>query len=314
MDAEVFVGIDVAKATLVIATLPAGTTAEIANTPEAIAAWLASVPTPPTLVVLEATGGYQAPVVATLALAQWPVVVVNPRQVRDFAKGLNRLVKTDRVDARILAEFAARVRPAPRPLPDAATLDLQALVTRRRQLLEMLTAERQRLAQARPPVRRNLRAHIQWLERRVDEADTDLGAHLRASPVWRERDDLLQSVPGVGRITAGTLLAQVPELGTLSRRQIAALVGVAPFNRDSGQWRGRRTIAGGRASARAVLYMAALVAVRHNRVLRAFYARLVEAGKPKKVALTAVMRKLLTMLNAMLKHRQPWSDPLAQHA
>jgi transposase len=234
------------------------------------------------------------------------VVAVNPRQVRDFAKALGILAKTDQIDALVLARFAADIRPPVRPVPDDATADLAALLLRRRQLVDMLIAERHRLAQARRSVRRSLEHHIRWLEQRVRDLDDDLTTRIHQTPVWRAKDDLLRSVPGVGPIVARTLLAGVPELGTLSHRALAALVGVAPFNRDSGRVRGRRTIWGGRSHVRAVLYMAALVATRRNPVIAAFYQRLLAAGKPKKLALTACMHKLLTILNALLRTRQPW--------
>ena len=233
--------------------------------------------------------------------------MVNPRQVRDFAKAVGQLAKTDTIDAHVLALFAARIQPAPRPWPDAATQDLTALVARRRQVVEMLGAERNRLAVARSPLRRALRDHIRWLERQLAALDVEIATLIRASPVWRDRDDLLRTVPGIGPQTASLLITQLPELGRLTRQQIAALVGVAPFNRDSGRLRGRRITWGGRAPVRAGLYMAALVATRHNPVLHAFYHRLLTAGKPKKVALVACMRKLLTILNAMVAHRQPWT-------
>lgn len=306
-----YLGIDVAKATLDWALLPDATAGSVANTEAGIQALLTTLgPTPPTLIVLEATGGYEHAVVAALAQAGLPVVVANPRQVRDFAKGLGRLAKTDALDANLLAEFAARVRPTPRPLRDAETTLLASLLARRRQLLDMLTAERHRLDHAHGPVRRDLTQHIRWLERRVQDFDRDLREAIEASPVYRVQDNLLQSVPGIGPITAMSLLAELPELGHLSRRQIAALVGVAPLNRDSGTWRGPRSCWGGRAPLRAVLYMATVVAVRYNPVLRAFYQRLRTAGKPVKVALTAGMRKLLTILNAMMAHQRPWLPQL----
>ncbi len=239
------------------------------------------------------------------------MVVVNPRQVRDFAKATGQLAKTDRIDADVLARFADVVRPAVRPLVDDAAQELDALLTRRRQLLEMLQAERNRTGQVfgkgKRLVKKSLKAHISYLERELRITDTDLGAMIKASPVWRERDELLQSVPGVGPVLSRTLLADLPELGQLSRRQIAKLVGVAPLSRDSGTLRGRRFVQGGRATVRAVLYMAALVATKRNAVIRAFYRRLVAAGKPKKLALVACMRKLLTILNAMVRTSQPWS-------
>jgi transposase len=260
----------------------------------------------PTLVVLEATGGYETDVVAALALAGLPVAVVNPRQVRDFAKALGRLAKTDAIDATVLAQFGARVQPEPRPLPDAAHQALAALVTRRRQLVEMLTAERHRLPLAHGRIKQNLQAHIHWLEQQIHASNEDLRTCIRDSALWRATEQLLRSVPGIGPTTAACLLADLPELGRLTRRQVAALAGVAPLNRDSGTRRGLRTIWGGRAAVRGALYMATLVATRHNPVIRAFYQRLCAAGKPRKVAIIAAMRKLLTILNAMLKAQRPW--------
>jgi transposase len=238
-----------------------------------------------------------------------PVAVVNPRQVRDFAKGLQRLAKTDAIDAWVLARFGEVTRPTPRPLDDAATLDLTALVHRRRQLVEMLVAEKNRRSVARPAVRRRLDVHIAWLTREVATADTEIATRIRQSPVWREREQLLRSVPGVGPGTASVLLTGLPELGDASPGQLAALVGVAPFAADSGRWRGQRRIWGGRAAVRAALYMAALTASRCNPVLKAFYQRLRTAGKPPKVALVAVMHKLLTVLNAIVRRGQPWALP-----
>jgi transposase len=258
------------------------------------------------LVVLEATGGLEIPLTGVLAAAGVPVAVVNPRQVRDFAKAAGKLAKTDALDAQVLAHFAEVMRPEPRPLPDAQTQTLAAILARRRQLVEMLTAEKNRLGSARPPVRKSLRTHIAWLERELAHTDSDLAHAIRESPVWREKDELLRSTPGVGPVLTTTLLADLPELGALTSKQITALVGVAPLNHDSGTWRGKRAVWGGRAQVRAVLYMGALVAARFNPVIRAFYQRLCAAGKAKKVALTACMRKLLTILNAMMKHRTAW--------
>lgn len=305
----VFVGIDVSKASLDIAVHLTRDRWTVAYTEREVATLVARVTQlGPALIVLEATGGLEVPVVGALAAASLPVVVVNPRQVRAFAKATGHLAKTDTLDAAVLAHFAAAVRPPRRPLPDAATQGLAALVTRRRQLVDMLTAERNRLSSAPPGVRKELQAHIRWLERRLTALDTDLDQAIRTSPVWRAQEDLLRSAPGVGPVLARTLLAQLPELGTLSHKTIAALVGLAPLNRDSGLYRGRRRVWGGRAAVRAVLYMGTLVAVRYNPVLRAFYQRLRAAGKLPKVALTACMHKLLTILNAMLKHQQRW-DP-----
>jgi transposase len=308
-----FIGIDVSKSDVSIAVHPGGDTWSCPTVPAALDALATRLGTlEPELVVLEATGGYEAPVAAALATAGLAVAIVNPRQVRAFAQAVGQTAKTDAIDAQLLALFAERVRPAARALPDAATQHLAGLVARRRQLLDMLGAEQRRLAQAAPTgaVTRNLRTHIRWLTRQVDHLDTDIGHTIQTSPLWRVHDDLLQSVPGIGPITARTLLAELPELGTLDRRAIAALVGVAPFNRDSGRWRGHRHIAGGRASVRASIYMAALVASRCNPVLRAFYHRLVAAGKPKKVALVALMRKLLTTINAMCRDQQAWKPSM----
>lgn len=308
-----FIGIDVAKAELVVAARPSGERWTVANDEagvRALAARLAAAA--PELVVLEATGGCELLAAAALAAAGLPVAVVNPRQVRDFARATGQLAKTDRLDAGVLALFAERVRPAARPLPNAEAQALEALLTRRRQLLEMLHAERNRLGQVAGrglrAVAKSLTAHVAYLEREVRTTDTDLGAMVRASPAWRERDDLLQSVPGVGPVLSLTLLAELPELGRLSRREIAKLVGVAPLARDSGTLRGRRFIQGGRASGRAVLYMGTLAATRSNPAITAFYGRLLAAGKPKQLALVACMRKLLTTLNAMARTGAPWRD------
>ena len=313
--AEVFVGIDVAKARLDVALHPSGATWTVPNSEAGIAGLVAQLQQlPVTHIVLEATGGLELPLLGALGAAALPAVAVNPRQVRDFAKALGRLAKTDRLDAQVLALFAERVRPALRPLPDQATQALSALVARRRQLVEMLTAEKNRRGQAPPTIQADIATHIAWLEGRLERLDKELGQHLKQSPLWRAQDDLLQSVPGVGPVLSRTLLADLPELGTLDRKQIAALVGVAPLNRDSGTLRGARTCWGGRAAVRAVLYMATVAATRCNPVIRAFYHRLCQAGKAKKVALTACMRKLLTILNAMLKHRTPWHAERLQRA
>lgn len=245
-----------------------------------------------------------------LAGAQLPVVVVNPRQVRDFAKALGKLAKTDALDAQVLAHFGEATKPDLRPLPDASTQELQALLARRRQVVEMITAEKNRCRTATQRLKPQIQEHIRWLEKQLKELEQDLSELLSSSPVWRTKEKLLASVPGVGPVLTVTLLAGLPELGWLDRREIAALVGVAPFNRDSGTLRGKRTVWGGRSRVRATLYMAALTATRYNSVIKAFYQRLLEAGKPKKVALTACMRKLLTILNAMLKHNRSWSTNL----
>lgn len=305
----VFVGIDVSKAYLDVAERPGRGPTRLPNDEVGIAQLVAQVTAVrPTLIVLEATGGLELPVVAALAAAGLAVAVVNPRQVRDFAKAVGQLAKTDALDAQVLAHFAAVIRPQPRPLPDAERQALAALLTRRRQVLEMLVAEQQRLGSTAVALRPRIAAHIAWLRQERDDLDAELRQQIRQSPAWREDDELLQSVPGVGPVLATTLIADLPELGQLDRKQIAALVGVAPLNCESGILRGRRIIWGGRAQVRAALWMGTLVAVQHNPVLRAFYARLLAAGKPKKVALTACMHKLLTILNALLRHRTRW-DP-----
>jgi transposase len=306
------IGIDVAKAELVVAARPSGDRWTAPNDPRGVQALVERLQRyGPALIVLEATGGYELLCVAALAAAALPVVVVNPRQVRDFAKATGQLAKTDRIDAALLALFAERVRPEVRALPDAEAQELEALLARRRQLLEMLGAERNRLGQVfgrgKQAVRKSLKTHIAFLERELRITDADLSAMIRQSAAWRERDDLLRSVPGVGPVLSLTLLAELPELGRLSRREIAKLVGVAPLSRDSGTLRGRRFIQGGRASVRAVLYMAALVATKRNAVISAFYLRLLAAGKPKKLALVACMRKLLTILNTMARSGEHWS-------
>ena len=309
---DCFIGIDVSKATLDIASLPDGESWTVTNDDAGLADLMPRlVGLAPVLVVMEATGGFEMLTAITLAKAGLPIAVVNPRQVRDFAKAMGQLAKTDALDAGMLADFAQRVRPVPRPLPDEAAQLLESLLTRRRQIVDMLTAEKNRLGFARGPVKRDISQHIRWLEKRLTDVDGDLQEAVEASPLYQAKADLLRSVPGVGQVTTLTLLATLPELGQLSRHQIAALVGVAPMNRDSGTMRGKRMVWGGRAPVRAVLYMAALVGLKHNPVLRVFYERLRAAGKPFKVAATACMRKLLTILNAMLKHNRRW-DP--QHA
>ena len=306
----VTVGIDVAKATLDIAIRPAGEHWQVPNDEAGIADLLARLPPlAPALVVLEASGGWERLVAASLAEAGLPVAVVNPRQVRAFAQAIGQLAKTDALDAHLLARFAEVVRPTPRPLPDADAQALTALLARRRQVLAMLTAERQRLGTARPPVRGRIQTHIAFLEAELAALDDELDRTIQASPVWRETEELLRSVPGVGPVVARTLLAELPELGRLDRKQIGALVGLAPLTCDSGTRRGQRIVWGGRSRVRAVLYMAALVAMRHNPVIQAFYTRLLAAGKPKLVALTAAMHKLLTILNAIVRQRTPWTAP-----
>jgi len=310
-----FVGIDVSKQQLDVAVRPRDETWTVAHDEAGLSALVVRLRTlAPTLIVLEATGGLEVALAGALATAGLPVAVVNPRQVRDFARSTGTLAKTDRLDAQLLAQFADAVRPEPRPLPDAQAQELTALLQRRRQLVEMLTAEKNRLTFASRRIRPQLQAHIEWLHKQLAQFDDDLRQLVHASPLSREKDDLLRSAPGVGPVLSTTLLAALPELGRLTRQQIAALVGVAPLNRDSGTLRGRRTVWGGRAHVRAVLYMSTLVATRHNPVVAAFYRRLRAAGKAPKLALTACMRKLLTILNAMLKHHTRWAPVLAQDA
>jgi transposase len=307
MSSQIFVGIDVAKAHLDIALRPTGERWALANDDVGIAALVERLQAvQPHLIVLEATGGYQRAVVAALAAAGLSVAVVNPRQARDCAKATGPLAKTDALDARALAPFAEAVRPPPRPLPDAQTDARRALLARRRQLVALRTAAQNRLGNAPPRLQTDIQAQITGLNTRLAALDDDLDTTLRTSPVWRAREDLLRSVPGMGPVCTRTLLLDLPELGTLSRQQLAALVGVAPLNRDRGTLRGSRTIWGGRASVRATRSMSPLVAVRYNPVLKAFYERLRAAGKAAKVALTACMRKLLTILNAIVKHHIPW--------
>jgi transposase len=307
---ELFIGVDVSKATLDVAVLPTNEAWSVPNTEEGaneLVERLRGLPAPK-LLLMEATGGLERQALATIAAAGFPAMAVNPRNVRDFAKSLGRLAKTDAIDARMLALFAERVRPEWRPLPDEDTQALEALLVRRRQVVEMITAEKNRLA-ATPSrqVKKDISEHIKWLQRQLHITDYDLDQTIKNTPVWKQKVDLLKSVPGVGRVLIATVLSQLPELGSLDRKQIAALVGVAPFNRDSGTMRGRRTIWGGRASVRGVLYMATLAAARFNPAIRAFYERLRAAGKVPKVALVACMRKLLTTLNAMLRDGTPWN-------
>ena len=305
----IFIGIDVSKSTLDIAVYPNLNTPPrtFANNDAGrgdVLVWLRDLR--PTLVVMEATGGLQTPIAAILMADGLAVAVINPRQARDFAKALGILAKTDRVDAHMLARFAQAIRPDARPQPARDTIELAAVLSRRRQLVEMLTAENNRLLMAHQRITKAILKHIAWLQKRLAESDHELDGLIRNSPAWQHKASLLESVPGMGRVTATVMLAQLPELGTLSNKQIAGLVGVCPYSRDSGTMRGRRAIWGGRASVRAALYMAALVGSRYNPVLKAFYQKLVKAGKPKKVALVACMRKLLTILNAMIKHDKPW--------
>jgi transposase len=305
-----FIGIDVSKDRLDVYVRPSEVSFAAARDAKGLADLVERLrPLDPCLVVLEATGGFEQTVAAALVAAGMPLSVVNPRQIRDFARATGQLAKTDALDAKAIALFAEKVRPEPRPVPDAQARALGELIARRRQLIEMITAERNRRAQLSS--RRLVKGIDQLLalmQKQLSELDREVGDSIRGTPAWRERDELLRSVPGVGDIVARTLIADLPELGRLDRKQIAALVGVAPLNRDSGKMRGRRTTWGGRAKIRCVLYMAALVASRRNPVLAAFYQRLLRAGKAKKLALTAVMRKLLTILNAMVRDNRQWQN------
>ncbi len=307
------VGIDVAKATVDVAVRPSGEQRSAPNDGDGIAALVDGLGTlAPTIIVVEATGGYEAASVGELGVAGLPVAAVNPRQVRAFATAAGYLAKTDRLDAQVLAHFAEALRPTPRPVPDAQAQELAALLERRRQIVAMRTAEQNRLGATRiDRVRARIQAHLRWLDAELREVDDELRRSLRASPLWRERDDLLRSVPGVGPVVSLTLVADWPELGRLSDPQIAALVGVAPLNRDSGTLRGRRTLWGGRAAVRAALPMGTLRATRCNAAIQPFYARLLAAGKPKKVALVACMHKLFVILNAMVRHQTPWRAQVA---
>ena len=312
-DMPCFVGIAVAKAQLDIALRPSGERWSVPNDTTGVTMLVEQMqPLQPTRIVLEATGGLERLVTSALATAGLPVVVVPPRQARDVARATGQLATTDALDARALAHCADVIRPTPRPLPDAQTQELRALLGRRQQLIGMRTAEQNRLAGMRGRLAQDIEAHIAWLNAGIATLDDALETMLRASPLWRENDDVLQSAKGIGPVSAHTLLLELPELGTLTRQQIAALVGVAPLHCDSGTMRGKRTIWGGRAHVRTVLYMSTLVATRFNPQIKAFYERLLAAGKVKKVALTACMHKFLTILNAMLKHRTPWQPQEVQ--
>jgi transposase len=309
------VGIDVAKAELVIAVRPTEERFTVKNDEQGLAKLVERMQKlRPERIVLEASGGYETQAVSALARAKLPVVVANARQVRQFAQALGRLAKTDSIDADVIAHFGEAVKPELRPIPDDAQRELEALITRRRQLVDIRTGELNRKKTAPRWVVPSIDAMILFLTKQIDDNDQDLDRLLRSTPCWREADDLLQSVPGIGPVVSMTLTALLPELGRLDRRQIAALVGIAPLNNDSGQRTGKRSTWGGRSSVRAVLYMAALTASRHNPALRTFYERLTARGKPPLVALVATMRKLLVVLNAMLRTRQPWSPALLQPA
>ncbi|MCE5238785.1 IS110 family transposase [bacterium] len=308
MSYQVFVGIDVSKASLDVAVLPGSRRTRVGNDESGwreLIAWLGAPAD--TLVVLEATGGYQNAAALALQEAGFAVVVMNPRPIRDHARSNNVLAKTDRLDAAVIADFAREKQPPVRPLPDAQARLLGALMDRRRQLVQMLAVEKNRLQQAPPALARDITQHIQWLNKRLKQLDRDLDDRIRQSPLWHERDQILRSAPGIGPAVSHTLLVELPELGQLKAKQISALVGVAPLNRDSGKFRGHRSIWGGRSQVRSMLYMAVVSAVRHNPVIRTFYQRLKRAGKTSKVALVACMHKLLIILNAMLKQRQYWA-------
>ena len=306
-ESPVFVGIDVSKHRLDVAVRPTGEAWQVSHDALGISRLVEHLEeVAPRLIVLEATGGIEMALAGELASAHLAVAVVNPRQVRDFARAAGKLAKTDALDAHALAHFAQAMGPPSRPLPAPEAQELRALVARRRQLVEMMTAEKNRYHTATRRLRPQLQEHIRWLDAHLEGLDRDLGDFIRSSPLWKDKDQVLRSAPGVGPVLSMTLLSDLPELGALNRGEIAALVGVAPFNRDSGALRGKRTVWGGRSQVRAALYMATLVATRYNPVLRAFYQRLCDAGKPKKVALTACMRKLLTILNVMVKHHQHW--------
>lgn len=312
---QIWVGIDVSKAHLDVAFRPTAAALQFPNSPSGIDQLLTHLRSlEPTLVVLEATGGLQIPVTAALAQAGIPVAVVNPRQVRDFARATGKLAKTDTLDAAVLAHFGEALNPEVRPLPDGQLRDLGELLARRQQLVEMLVMENNRLGTlCSERAQQDVKAHIQWLQERLNNLEQELGEQVRNSPVWREQDQLLRSCPGVGPVLSLALLTYLPQLGKLSGKQIAALVGVAPLARESGKWQGKRRIWGGRAQMRRVLYMATVTATRWNPSIREYYQRLVSKGKAKKVAIVACMRKLLTILNAMVKHGALWkTTDLAQ--
>lgn len=309
---EKFVGVDVSKGTLDLCIEPAMERLHVAHDEAGIMQVVKRLKeVAPTLIVMEATGGLEVRLATELAGQGLPVAVINPRQARDFAKATGQLAKTDAVDAAVLAAFARAIRPAVRPIKDADVRDLDDLLTRRRQLIEMRVQETLRLKTASKVQKTSLTAHIAWLDERIADLDDDLTRRLRSSDVWRAKDDLLRSIPGVGAVTSLTMLAKCPELGSLNRRQIAKLTGVAPVANDSGKRRGKRFIWGGRADVRAVLYMATVSAIRCNPLIKAFADRLTQAGKPAKVVIVACMRKLLTIMNSMVKNNTPWNPKLA---
>ncbi len=310
---ECFVGIDVSKSQLQVAVRPETKTMAFANTEDGIALLVDALkPLSSTLVVLEATGGLEIPVVNALALATIPVVVVNARQVRDFAKATGRLAKTDNIDADVIAHFAEALRPPLRPLRDEHAQKLHALNTRRRQLVGMIRSEQHRLSSAPKWTQKEIRTHLKWLKKALEKVDRDISNLIKGSPIWREKQAILQSFKGIGPVASTTLLAALPELGTIGSKPLSALIGVAPLNRDSGQFKGRRAAWGGRGNVRSVLYMAAMSAIRFNPEIHAFYTRLRQAGKPHKLAMTACMRKIIIILNSMIKNQTYWRPSMAK--
>ena len=304
-----FVGIDVSKDSLDVCVRPLGQQWSLANNPKEIAGLVCKLKQLDVeRIIVESTGGLETQLATQLAAAELPVVIINPRQARDFARATGQLAKTDRLDAAVLAHFGEAIKPEVRPLPSDQSRKLEALLTRRRQLVDMMVGEKNRLASCghNKQVARDILDHISWLEKRIHRCDEEMRKALEESPIWRANDDLLKAVPGVGSVTSRTLLASLPELGQVSNKEISALAGLAPFERTSGRWKGESHISGGRANVRSVLYMATMAAIRCNPVIRSFYQRLIAAGKKKKVALTACMRKLLTILNSIIKHQRPW--------
>jgi len=309
VDTQVFVGIDVGKDVLFVAIRPFGDNLEIANREDGIVDLVKRLRfLRPTLVVMEATAGYETPVAVAIYRAGIPVVISNPRLVRSFARATGHLAKTDKIDAGVIAHFAELIRPEPRRLEDPDEERLGRLVKRRKQLLRMIVMEKNRVAKGVPEVRKEIQKHLDWLAKDLERIDQALNDFIQSSPIWSAKNDLLQSVPGIGKVGAQAIISDLPELGTLNRKQIASLVGVAPLNRDSGNFKGRRSIWGGRAHIRTVLYMVAVVASRCNPVIKEFYERLCKAGKPKKVALTACIRRLLAILNAMMRNGTRWGE------
>jgi len=304
---KIFVGIDVSKSNLDVAINPSGEILRLANDPTSIESVVKKLrPLSPERIVVESTGGIEKPLVAALAEAQLNVAMVNPRRVRDYARAMGRLAKTDRIDCMVLAAFAANVDTRLTPLKTDEQQLMSALLARRRQLVQMLIEEKNRLASSPTTLRKEIKAHIDYIEKRITRCDDDIDKLITNSELWRAKDELLQSVPGVGPVVSHTLLAGLPELGTIDRKKIGTLMGLAPLNCDSGKHRGKRHIAAGRATVRSVLYMGTLTAIRVNPVIKAFYDRLLAANKPKKVAIIACMHKLITILNAMLKSNSPW--------